>query len=69
VGHIEDVFIDEQSWRIDSMLIGTTKWAVFGHRTIITADLISDVNWLDRQVTIKLTQSDIRNSPPYEPSS
>lgn len=69
VGRIEDIFVDDRSWQIDSMLIRTTKWALFPHRAVIAAGSITDVSRPEERVTVKLTRDEIRNIPPYEPRS
>ncbi|MBN1584478.1 MAG: PRC-barrel domain-containing protein, partial [Anaerolineae bacterium] len=66
IGHVEDLFIDEDSWNIQYFLVDTSNW-LGGRHVLIAIDWIERVGWTDKMVHINLTREKIKDSPEYEP--
>lgn len=65
LGHVADFLIDRESWAIRYCVAGTSNWW-FGHKVLISPAWITDVSWIDKNVTVDLTQQAVRDSPPYD---
>lgn len=64
LGHIEDLIVDDQSWRIRYVAIDTKNWLP-GRKVLIAPDWISDLSWSDATASVDLTQEKIKQAPPY----
>lgn len=66
VGHVDDFFIDEETWQIHYLLVDTGKWLP-GRKVLISTKWISDILWEDSRVYVELTREQIKSSPEYDP--
>jgi uncharacterized protein YrrD len=67
IGHVEDLLVDDQSWKIRYMIVDTTNWWP-GKKVLVAPDWISEVNWAESKVHVQLGREKIRTSPEYDPS-
>ncbi|MEO7427072.1 MAG: PRC-barrel domain-containing protein [Fibrobacteria bacterium] len=68
IGHIEDFLIDEKDWSIRFLGLSTANWMP-GRKVVLPPKLLRDISWLDRSVSVKRTQAEIKNAPGYEDDS
>lgn len=62
IGHVDDLYFDDQMWVIRYLVVATGTW--LSHRKVLIAPLaISHVNWEQRILSTSLTQQQVRNSP------
>lgn len=66
IGHLSDMLIDDESWRISYLVIDTSNW-LFGKKVIIPPTWVRQMNWADQQVTVDLDRDTIKNSPEFDP--
>jgi hypothetical protein len=66
-GRIEDLLVDDASWRVMHFMIDTTSWW-FGGEVLIPAEQAAAIDWPRRQITFDLTREDIQNRPEFRPS-
>ena len=67
IGHVTDMLVDDRTWAIRYLIVDTVEWW-FGHRVLIAPQWISDVQWLEHQVTVDLDLQEVKNSPLYDPN-
>lgn len=67
IGHVEDLIVDDQTWRIRYCVIDTRNWLP-GKRVIISPQWIEDVSWDQAKVFVDLNKQLVKNSPEFNPS-
>ena len=65
IGHIEKFLVDTQFWFIRYFVIDTRNWLP-GKEVIVSPNWIENINWVDREVSVEMTQEMIKSSPEYE---
>ena len=66
IGHVEDFFIDEESWQIQYLLVDTGNWLP-GRHVLISLDWVTGISWADSKIHVKVTREQVENSPEYDP--
>jgi PRC-barrel domain len=62
VGHLHDLYFDDQQWAIRYLVVDTGHW--FHHRRVLIAPTdVSQVDWSGRWVDLMLTQGQVRSEP------
>ncbi len=67
IGHVQGFLIDEETWAIRYLIVKTGNWWV-GQQVLIAPLWIDQVSWIDSKVLINLTQQEIKDAPPYDPT-
>lgn len=65
IGHVDDAFVEQESWRIKYLLVDTSNW-IGGRHVIVPTDYITDMDWDRDHVDIDLTRDQITHAPPYD---
>lgn len=68
IGHVEDFFLDEESWTIRYMLVNTRNWLP-GRKVLVAPSWIQRVSWQESKVHVRMTQEEIKKSPEYDPET
>ncbi len=70
VGHVEDFLVDDETWAIRYLTVGTGVW-MFGRRVLVGRDCIQEVDWASECVKVGRTREQIKhgfkfdmNNPP-----
>jgi hypothetical protein len=58
--HVEGLLVDERTWSIRYMIVGTSNWWV-GHSVLISPGWIDEVSWIHEKVSIDLTRQAIKD--------
>jgi hypothetical protein len=66
LGHVEGLLVDERTWSIRYMIVGTSNWWI-GHSVLISPEWIDGVSWINEKVSIDLTREAIKDAPLYDP--
>ena len=64
IGHVADLLVDDASWTIRHLVVDTGNWLP-GKKVLIGPDRLRAVDWLERQITLDLSRSEIKASPEY----
>ena len=64
IGHVEDFVIDDETWAIRYLIVGTQNWWP-GKKVLISTQWIERISWEQSKVFIDLTREAIRNGPEY----
>lgn len=65
IGRVKDFYFDDESWGIRYLIVDTSNW-MLGHKVLIPAQSIKNVNWFDANVYVNLTMQAVKNSPLYD---
>jgi hypothetical protein len=68
IGHVEGFLVDEDTWAIRYLIVGTSNWWL-GHQVLIAPQWIEQVRQPNATVSVRLTRKQVRNAPPYDPSA
>lgn len=63
VGTVDDVYFDDNDWKVRYLVVDTGKWLP-GRRVLLAPTVVADADDHARAVAVGLTQEQIRNSPP-----
>jgi hypothetical protein len=66
IGHVEDLFANDEGWAVRYFLVDTRSWLP-GRKVILATDWIERVGWTDGLVQVQVTQEQVRDSPEYDP--
>ena len=64
IGHVDDFVIDDESWEIRYMLVGTRNWLP-GRHVLMAPSAVESVDWAARTVHSRLDREEIRERPEY----
>ena len=68
IGHVEDFFVDDETWAIRYLIVDTRNWWP-GKKVLISPKWIERVSWPESKVFINLTRAAIKESPEYPEES
>jgi hypothetical protein len=64
IGHVVDFVIDDETWAIRYLIVGTENWWP-GNNVLVSPRWIEQVSWEESKVFIDLSRESIRQSPEY----
>jgi sporulation protein YlmC with PRC-barrel domain len=67
IGHVDDAFIDDETWHIRYLLVDTSNW-IGGTHVPVPTSAIGAVDWTGGRIDVDLTRDRIRLAPPYDPA-
>jgi sporulation protein YlmC with PRC-barrel domain len=62
IGHVDDVLVDEDSWRVCYLVLDTSNW-IGGRSVVVSPRVLTSVDLSDRMVKVDAAREDIRRSP------
>lgn len=65
IGDVEDFIIDDNTWKIEYLVVDTGNWLP-GKKVIISPKWINEVSWEDSSVYVDLTVDAVKGSPEYD---
>lgn len=68
IGHVADFFAGENDWVIRYMEVDTRNWLP-GKHVLIGIDWVTEVNWAERKVQVKVKRQQVQESPEYDPQA
>jgi sporulation protein YlmC with PRC-barrel domain len=67
LGHVKDLVVDDKTWRLHYLIVGTRRWWP-SEKVLIHAHDIGGVDAAQAKVHLKLTRDEIRRAPEYDPN-
>jgi hypothetical protein len=67
LGHVEDLLVEDLTWRIRYIAIDTRNWWP-GKRVLVAPEWIQEVSWPQAAVVVSLAVDTIRSAPEYDPT-
>lgn len=62
LGTVRDVYFDDEKWAVRHLVVATGGW-LSGRKVLVSPISVSAVEWSSRDVSVNLTQQQIRDSP------
>ena len=66
-GGVEDLLVDDRSWRVLHLVVDTTRWLP-GGEVVVPAELAAQVDWTSREITFDLSRDEIRRRAEFRPA-
>jgi len=66
VGHVEDLLLDAESWRLVAVVVDTSNWW-FGKRVAVPSEHFVAVDWETETVSVDMTRDEVKASHEYSP--
>lgn len=65
VGHVEDILVDDDGWRVRYLLVDTRNWLP-GRKVVMAPDWVRTIDWAERKVAVDHTRDQVKGSPEYD---
>jgi hypothetical protein len=65
VGELRDLILEEPTWRIGYLDVGTGSW-LLGKEVLIACAWLEAIDWSTKEVGTVLTRGAIKSAPPYD---
>jgi sporulation protein YlmC with PRC-barrel domain len=62
VGHVEDILVDDEGWSVADLVVDTKNWLP-GKEVLIPPSAVKDIDWMGRQVRLRMRRKDIESRP------
>lgn len=62
VGHVKDLYFDDDAWVIRYLVVETGSWLA-SRKVLITPLSIRQPNWAERTLSVSITKEQVKNSP------
>ena len=66
VGHLDDLVVDDETWKVRYLVIDTSNWWV-GRRVLVAPAWARTISWEQRKIRVDLTRQAIKGSPEWDP--
>ncbi len=66
IGHMEDFMVDDETWAISYLLVGTRNWLP-GKKVLVSPKWIKHLCWEKSNIQVDLTRDAIKDSPEFDP--
>lgn len=67
LGKVCDFILDDRDWKIQYLVVETTKWFL-SKKVLVATVWVDSVNWAGSEITVELESEIIQSAPPYDPS-
>jgi hypothetical protein len=67
IGHVDDLFVDEETWRLDYLLVDTSNW-IGGRHVLVPTGVVPSLDADGRDLVVDRTVARIREAPAYDAS-
>lgn len=65
IGHVEDLIIDDETWRIRYLAVDTRDWWP-GKKVLLPPEWVVRALWPERIVKVDVTRDQVRNAPEWD---
>jgi sporulation protein YlmC with PRC-barrel domain len=65
IGHVEDMLLDHETWRIHCLVVDTRNWW-FGKKVTVPAERFGRIDWEGQLINVDLSRDQIRASLEYD---
>lgn len=65
IGHVEDMILDIEMWRIRYLVIDTRNWLP-GKKVLVDIDWIRGFDWATNKADVALARDQIKDAPPFD---
>ncbi|WP_340111818.1 PRC-barrel domain-containing protein [Maribellus mangrovi] len=65
-GQVSDLIIDDEDWQILHVVIDTKNWVPWSRKVMLPIEMIDEISFVDRKVTVELPKESIKDSPEFD---
>ena len=65
IGHVDDFFIGEESWRIRYLLVDTSNW-IGGRSVLVSTDVVETIDRENGKLRVADSREDVQKSPTFD---
>lgn len=65
-GEVEEFLVDDETWRIDYVVISTSRWLP-GRRLLIGPEHVESIDWADQSIQLNLKAKALRDVREFDP--
>ncbi len=65
-GHVEDFIVDDETWRLQYLVVDTKNWLP-GKASLIDIGWVEDFNWEKKTARVDLSRKQIEIAPRFDP--
>jgi uncharacterized protein YrrD len=62
IGHVDDLLIDEETWRIRYLVVDTSNW-IGGKWVAIVPSVLRSIDWTGATLQVAITRDAVKSSP------
>jgi hypothetical protein len=62
IGHVDDVYFDDEKWGIRYLVVNTGNW-LSGRKVLISPIALGHAGWMARQLPVAMTREEVERSP------
>ncbi len=62
IGHVSDLFFDEQNWVIRYLVVETGSW-LMSRKVLISPYSVAKADWAHKRLPVRISKEQVRNSP------
>jgi sporulation protein YlmC with PRC-barrel domain len=67
-GHLEDLIIEDHSWRIRYLVVDTKNWWP-SKSVLVSTEWVEEISWSQKKIRVDLTHEAVKNGPEYHPTA
>ncbi len=67
IGHADDFIVDDAGWYIRYVIVDTKNWLP-GRHVVISPQIIREIEWVGRSISLNADIAKIKASPAYDPN-
>lgn len=68
VGHVEDLLLDDESWRVRYIVVDTRDWLP-AKKVLLPLSGISEIEWTLQRVLVEPGSQEIKDAPAWDPDA
>jgi hypothetical protein len=65
IGHVDDVYFDDQNWGMRYLVVKTGNW-LSGRKVLISPIALGHAGWMARQLPVAMTRAQVERSPDFD---
>ena len=65
IGHVKDLYLDDQAWVVRYLVVDTGSW-LFGRKVLISPIAIGEPDWAGQLLPVSITKEQVENSPGFD---
>jgi hypothetical protein len=65
IGHLEDLLVDDETWTLRHLIVGSQNWWWFGRKVLISSQWVQEV-WPEGKVLVGLCREEIEQGLGWE---
>jgi hypothetical protein len=68
IGHVEDFLVDDETWAIRYIVIGTHNWLP-GKHVLLGPEWVDEIDWASSTVRVDVDRDQIKHAPEFDASA